>query len=73
MEWSIIKNDFIKNKIINMALLLYLLKNLSIRDNIVLSGFKVGMLSRDKVNQNADELMKKLGIYHVATHDISYP
>lgn len=48
----------------------YLLKNLSIRDNIVLPGFKAGTLSREEINQNADELMKKTGIYAVGSHDI---
>jgi len=48
----------------------YLLKNLSIRDNIVLPGFKSGKLSREKVNQNVDELMVKTGINNVAKHDI---
>lgn len=48
----------------------YLLKNLSIRDNIVLPGFKAGTLTREKVNQNAVLLMKKTGIEGVAGHDI---
>ena len=48
----------------------YLLKNLSIRDNIVLPGFKAGTLSREQVNQNADALMTKTGIDSVAEHDI---
>lgn len=48
----------------------YLLKNLSIRDNIVLPGFKAGTLSREEINQNADGLMKKTGIYAVGSHDI---
>ena len=48
----------------------YLLKNLSIRDNIVLPGFKAGIQSRDQVNQNANELMTKTGISNVAEHDI---
>ncbi|AOT69270.1 ABC transporter ATP-binding protein [Geosporobacter ferrireducens] len=48
----------------------YLLKNLSIRDNIVLPGFKSGTLSREQVNQNADALMVKTGIVSVADHDI---
>lgn len=48
----------------------YLLKNLSIRDNIVLPGFKLGNLSREQVNQNADSLMVKTGIDSVAGHDI---
>lgn len=48
----------------------YLLKNLPIRDNIVLPGFKSGKLSREKVNQHVDELMVKTGIDNVAKHDI---
>lgn len=48
----------------------FLLKNLSIRDNIVLPGFKANALPRDQVNRNADGLMEKTGITHVADHDI---
>ncbi|WP_318503999.1 ABC transporter ATP-binding protein [Bacillus sp. T3] len=48
----------------------YLLKNLSIRDNIVLPGFKANILSREQVNQNADTLMRKTGISSVAKHDV---
>ncbi len=48
----------------------YLLKNLSIRDNIILPGFKANTLSREEVNNNADLLMDKTGISNVASHDI---
>jgi len=48
----------------------HLLKNLSIRDNIVLPGFKAGTQSRERVNQNAAALMKKTGITNIADHDI---
>lgn len=48
----------------------YLLKNLSIRDNIVLPGFKAGVISRQQVNKNADSLMDRTGIYKVASNDI---
>lgn len=48
----------------------YLLKNLSIRDNIILPGFKAGTLTRDQVNRNAKILMAKTGIDSVANHDI---
>ncbi|WP_280771788.1 ABC transporter ATP-binding protein [Salipaludibacillus daqingensis] len=48
----------------------HLLKNLSIRDNIVLPGFKSAKLLRDEINQHADKLMEKTGITSVATHDI---
>jgi len=48
----------------------YLLKNLSIRDNIVLPGFKSGLESRAQVNQNANVLMLKTEITSIADHDI---
>lgn len=48
----------------------YLLKNLCIRDNIILPGFKSGRLSREQVNNNAEALMKKTGIEGIAEHDI---
>ncbi|SER23776.1 putative ABC transport system ATP-binding protein [Gracilibacillus ureilyticus] len=48
----------------------HLLKNLSIRDNIVFPGFKAGRYPRDKINQMADALMEKTGISNVADHDI---
>ncbi|MDD2217450.1 MAG: ABC transporter ATP-binding protein [Eubacteriales bacterium] len=48
----------------------YLLKNLSIRDNIVLPGFEAGVLDREQVNQKADALMRKTGISNIANHDI---
>lgn len=48
----------------------FLLKNLSIRDNIVLPGFKADKLTREQVNQNAEALMGKTAISHVAGNDI---
>lgn len=48
----------------------HLLKNLSIRDNIVLPGFKAGALSREEVNKYASSLMLKTGIDSVACHDV---
>jgi len=46
------------------------LKNLSIRDNIILPGFKLGKVSREQVKQNADALMLKTGINSVGGNDI---
>ncbi|QSX05669.1 ABC transporter ATP-binding protein [Sedimentibacter sp. zth1] len=48
----------------------HLLKTLSIRDNIVLPGFKAKSDSRENVNAYAEELMKRTGIDHIADHDI---
>lgn len=49
----------------------YLLKNLSIRDNIVLPGFKAELTSREEVNKEAARLMQKTNITNVADHDIT--
>jgi putative ABC transport system ATP-binding protein len=48
----------------------HLLKTLSIRDNIVLPGFKAKSESREKVIEYAEELMKRTGIGQIADHDI---
>lgn len=48
----------------------HLLKTLSIRDNIVLPGFKAENDSRENVNLYAEELMKRTDIYKIADHDI---
>lgn len=48
----------------------HLLKNLTIRDNIVLPGFKADIKPREVVNQSAESLMKKMDITHIAHHDI---
>lgn len=48
----------------------YLLKKLSIRDNIVLPAFKAGIQSREQINQTVDALLKRTGIDTIASHDI---
>ncbi len=48
----------------------HLLKNLSIRDNIILPGFKAGKFPREQVIRLAEELMERTGIAKVAHHDI---
>lgn len=52
---------------------MYMLKNLSIYDNIVLPAYqsKNGTGSRKEINERATELMHKLGISEVAEHDIN--
>lgn len=49
----------------------YLLKTLSIRDNIIFPGFKAGLSSRQEVNKYGEELMRRMGIDHVGSHDIT--
>lgn len=48
----------------------HLLKTLSIRDNIVLPGFKAESDSRENINAYAEKLMKRTGIDQIADHDI---
>jgi putative ABC transport system ATP-binding protein len=48
----------------------HLLKTLSIRDNIVLPGFKAKSETREEVNTYAEQLMKRTDIDQIANHDI---
>lgn len=48
----------------------YLLKNLSLIDNICLPGFKSKQLSVSQVRETAEQLMEKLGIHEVKDHPI---
>lgn len=55
---------------------MHMLGNLSVYDNIILSGYealkrKGDTRSRSDVNQHADKLMRKLGIIETADHDIT--
>lgn len=49
----------------------YLLKNLSVEDNILLPGLKLRKAPREMVYQKAKQLMKNMGIDNVASHDIN--
>lgn len=49
----------------------YLLKNMCIEDNILLSAYKAGIESKQIIKQRGKELMTSLGIDHVANHDIT--
>ncbi|AIQ47117.1 ABC transporter ATP-binding protein [Paenibacillus sp. FSL R7-0273] len=55
---------------------MYMLGNLSVYDNIILSGYqaikgKGDSRSRSDINEYADKLMRKLGIIEIAGHDIA--
>lgn len=54
---------------------MYMLKNLSIYDNIILPAYQSedgkGRDKRNKINDRAKELMHKLGISEIAGHDIN--
>ena len=50
---------------------MYMMKKLSIMDNIVLPGYQAGIVSRDEVNKQAEELMRRLGIIETAEREIT--
>ena len=50
---------------------MYMMKKLSIMDNIVLPGYQAGIISRDEVNKKAEELMRRLGIIETAEREIT--
>ena len=49
---------------------MYMLKKLSIMDNIILPGYQAGSRSKDEVNDRARKLMHNLGIDDIATNEI---
>lgn len=49
----------------------YLLKTLSIKDNIILSGIKAAKKSKKEVIADAEKYMRKLEISHIADNDIT--
>lgn len=50
---------------------MYMMKKLSIMDNIVLPGYQAGIVSRDEVNKKAEDLMRRLGIIETAGREIT--
>ena len=50
---------------------IHLLKNLSIVDNILLPGYLAQKEERQKINQRAQDLMERVGVYQLADNDIS--
>lgn len=49
----------------------YLLKNLTIKDNVILPGFKAGVLKKEAVVERAEYLLEKTGISEIANHPIN--
>ena len=50
---------------------MYMMKKLTIMDNIVLPGYQAGLHSRGEVNKKAEELMRRLGIIETAEREIT--
>lgn len=49
----------------------YLLKTMSIKDNIILPGIKAAKKSKSQVIHDAEEYMEQLGISHISGNDIT--
>ena len=50
---------------------MYMMKKLCILDNIVLPGYQAKLVSREQVNKNAEDLMRRLGIIETAEREIT--
>jgi putative ABC transport system ATP-binding protein len=50
---------------------MYMMKKLCIMDNIVLPGYQAKIKSREEVNKDAEDLMRRLGIIEISKHEIT--
>lgn len=50
---------------------MYMMKKLCILDNIVLPGYRAGIVTREDVNKDAETLMRRLGLIDIAQRDIT--
>lgn len=68
------EKDLISLRLIKMGFVfqqMYMMRKLSILDNIVLPGFQAKIRPREEVRQYAEELMRKLGIIDEADREIT--
>ena len=64
-------NDFRLKKMGFVFQQMYMLKKLSIMDNILLPGFEAKLMTRSEVIQHGQDLMRRLNIIDIADHEIS--
>ena len=64
-------NDFRLKKMGFVFQQMYMLKKLSIMDNILLPGFEAKLMSRNEVIQHGQDLMRRLNIIDIADHEIT--
>ena len=64
-------NDFHLKKMGFVFQQMYMLKKLSIMDNILLPGFEAKLTSRSEVIQQGQDLMRRLNIIDIADHEIN--
>lgn len=68
------EKDLINLRLIKMGFVfqqMYMMRKLSILDNIILPGFQAKIRPREEVRQYAEELMRKLGIIDEADREIT--
>ena len=68
------EKDLISLRLIKMGFIfqqMYMMRKISILDNIVLPGFQAKIRPREEVRQYAEELMRKLGIIDEADREIT--
>lgn len=71
---SMKENELINLRLIKMGFVfqqMYMMKKLSVLDNIVLPGFQAKIKSREEVRKDAEELMRKLGIIDESDREIT--
>ena len=64
-------NDFRLKKMGFVFQQMYMLKKLSIMDNILLPGFESKLMSRSEVIKSGQDLMRRLNIIDIADHEIT--
>ena len=64
-------NDFRLKKMGFVFQQMYMLKKLSIMDNILLPGFEAKLMSRSEVIKSGQDLMRRLNIIDIADHEIT--
>ena len=64
-------NDFRLKKMGFVFQQMYMLKKLSIMDNILLPGFEAKLMSRSEVIEHGQDLMRRLNIIDIADHEIT--
>ena len=71
---SMKEKDLINIRLLKMGFIfqqMYMMKKLSIIDNIILPGFQAKLKSRDEVRKDAETLMRKLDIIDTAEREIT--
>ena len=66
--------EMTKKRLLKMGFIfqqMYMMKKLCIMDNIVLPGYQAKLKSREEVNKQAEDLMRRLGIIDLAEREIT--